>query len=188
MDHEWSSELLPEGAQGWDWVGLNLADGNALMAFRLRGQDGQPLWSAATFRPAGGSAQVLPSEAVAFEPLRYWTSPRTGIAYPVAWRVRIGTRLLHLQPLMDDQERDSRRSTGAVYWARHDRPTRVAATTTARALWSGRGSCPDLGWAGFVLGATPGFRSPLMPPSARCARSPGAQSARSAFCPVPQGT
>ncbi len=59
---------------------------------------------------------MLPSEAVAFEPLRYWTSPRTGIAYPVAWRVRIGTRLLQLQPLMDDQELDSRRSTGAVYW------------------------------------------------------------------------
>jgi predicted secreted hydrolase len=58
----------------------------------------------------------LPPEAVAFEPLRHWTSPRTSITYPVAWRVRIGPRLLQIQPLMDDQELDSRRSTGAVYW------------------------------------------------------------------------
>jgi len=86
------------------------------MASRLRGHDGQPLWSAATFRQAGGITQVLPPEAVAFAPLRHRASPRTGIGYPVEWRVRIGARLLHLQPLMDDQELDSRRSTGAVYW------------------------------------------------------------------------
>jgi predicted secreted hydrolase len=43
-------------------------------------------------------------------------SERTGIDYPVEWRVRIGQRYLHLQPLIDDQELDSRRSVGAVYW------------------------------------------------------------------------
>jgi len=53
---------------------------------------------------------------VAFEPLRHWTSPRASITYPVEWRVRVGPRLFHLQPLMDDQELDSRRSTGAIYW------------------------------------------------------------------------
>lgn len=116
LDHEWSSELLPEAAQGWDWVGLNLADGGALMAFRLRRQDGGALWSAATFRPAGGGAQVLGPGEVAFEPLRQWRSARTGIAYPVEWRVRVGARTLHLRPLIDDQELDSRLSTGAAYW------------------------------------------------------------------------
>jgi len=116
LDHEWSSELLPEGAQGWDWIGVNLDDGGALMAFRLRRPDGQALWSAATFRPLGASAQTLPPEAVAFEALRYWRSARTGITYPVEWRVRIGARVFLLHPLIDDQELDSRRTTGAVYW------------------------------------------------------------------------
>ncbi|MFZ4536416.1 lipocalin-like domain-containing protein [Propionivibrio sp.] len=116
LDHEWSSEMLPDEAQGWDWIGLNLDDGSALMAFRLRRQDGTALWSAATFRSLGGNALVLAPEAVAFAPLRQWRSARTGINYPVEWRMRIGTRLLHLQPLIDDQELDSRRSTGAVYW------------------------------------------------------------------------
>jgi len=116
LDHEWSSELLPEGAQGWDWIGLNLDDGGALMAFRLRSADGGALWLAATLRTATGGTQTLPPEAVAFEPLRQWHSPRTGIAYPVEWRVRIGPRTLLLRPLLDDQELDSRGSTGTVYW------------------------------------------------------------------------
>jgi len=116
LDHEWSSEYLPSGAKGWDWMALNLADGGALMAFRMRGAEGQSIWSAATLRPAGGAPEALAPDAVTFEPLRRWRSPRTGIDYPVEWRVRIGTRTLRLAPLMDDQELDSRRSTGTVYW------------------------------------------------------------------------
>ncbi len=116
LDHEWSSEVMPEGARGWDWIGVNLDDGSALMAFRMRGEDGRPLWAAATWRDADGAARTLPPEAVAFAPLREWTSPRTAIRYPVAWRVRVGPRVFELQPLLDDQELDSRRSTGAVYW------------------------------------------------------------------------
>ena len=116
LDHEWSSELLPADAQGWDWVGINLDDGGALMAFRLRRADGQALWSAATVRPAGATAQAAAPNEVAFTPLRRWRSPRSGIDNPVEWRLRIGARVLHLQPLLDDQELDSRQSTGAIYW------------------------------------------------------------------------
>jgi predicted secreted hydrolase len=119
LDHEWSSELLPTGAQGWDWIGINLADGSALMAFRLRGQSGAPsaaLWSAATLAQPGGATQTFEPQAVAFEPLAHWQSPRTGISYPVQWRLRVGPRQFTLQALMPDQELDSRLSTGAIYW------------------------------------------------------------------------
>jgi predicted secreted hydrolase len=116
LDHEWSSELLAQGAQGWDWIGINLADGSALMAFRLRGAADSAIWSAASLRQADGSTRTLPPAAVAFEPLRHWRSPRTGITYPVAWHVRIEQRSFRLEVLMDDQELDSRRSTGAIYW------------------------------------------------------------------------
>lgn len=37
LDREWSSQLLGEAQQGWDWLSLHLADGTKLMAFRLRG-------------------------------------------------------------------------------------------------------------------------------------------------------
>lgn len=124
IDHEWSSELLPEGAQGWDWIGINLDDGGTLMAFRMRPQevpvgrpsDGNVPWSAVTFRPAGGAASGLAAGSVVFTPLRQWRSPRTGIAYPVEWQLRIADRRFVLTPLFDDQELDSRRSTGAIYW------------------------------------------------------------------------
>lgn len=116
LDHEWSSELLPDGAQGWDWVGINLGDGSSLMAFRLRGTDNPALWSAATRWAASQEPLTFPPAAVEFEATRHWRSPRTAINYPVEWRLRIGQRSFMLQVLMDDQELDSRRSTGAIYW------------------------------------------------------------------------
>ena len=67
-------------------------------------------------RPAA-SAHAAAVRQSSSTPLRHWRSPRTGIDYPVEWRLRVGEReLLHLQPLIDDQELDSRRSTGAIYW------------------------------------------------------------------------
>jgi len=116
LDHEWSSEYLPEGARGWDWIGINLHDGGALMAFRMRGTDGRAIWTAGTLRDGNHEPRALAPDAVAFAPGRRWRSPRTGAEYPVEWQLDIDGRRLQLQPLMDDQELDSRRSTGAVYW------------------------------------------------------------------------
>lgn len=120
LDHEWSSTLMPPSARGWDWLGINLADGGSLMAFRMRGAEGRPLWAAATLVDAQGRARHLPPEAVRFEPLRRWRSPRTGADYAVRWRLVLdtgeGERRFLVDPLLDDQELDSRGSTGAVYW------------------------------------------------------------------------
>src|SRR5690606_30793897 len=49
LDHEWSSEYLSRDAAGWDWTGLNLDDGAALMAFCIRGKDGGTYWAGATY-------------------------------------------------------------------------------------------------------------------------------------------
>ena len=116
LDQEWSSELMPEGAVGWDWIGLNLDDGGALMAFRMRDAAGKTLWSGATRRQPNGEHDALEQGHIRFLPLREWTSPRTGARYPVAWRIEAGDLSFDLEPLMDDQELDSSRSTGAVYW------------------------------------------------------------------------
>ncbi len=116
FDHEWSSEYLDAEAVGWDWIGINLDDGAALMAFRIRGAEGAARWAGGTFRSADGKVQVLGKADVEFRDTRRWVSPRTAIAYPVQWRVRIGTREFDLEPLLDDQENDTRLSTGAIYW------------------------------------------------------------------------
>jgi predicted secreted hydrolase len=116
LDHEWSSEYLAGEAQGWDWLGANLDDGSALMAFVIRGRNGEPLWASATLRAPGQPALVLPPEAVRFTPKRTWKSPRTGTAYPIAMELRTGTTTWRIDPLMDDQELDARASTGTLYW------------------------------------------------------------------------
>lgn len=116
LDHEWSSEILPATAQGWDWVSVNFADGGALMAFRMRATGGGILWAGGSVRDRHGRLTILGPDEVSFEPRRIWRSPRTGADYPVAMRVRAGREELDIEPLMDDQELDSSVSTGIVYW------------------------------------------------------------------------
>lgn len=116
LDHEWSSEYLDSQAVGWDWIGVDLDDGAALMAFRIRGPQGEQRWAGGTLRGGDGHVQILQPADVEFHAGRRWTSPRTRIAYPVQWRVRAGSREFNLEPLLDDQENDTRLSTGAIYW------------------------------------------------------------------------
>ena len=116
LDHEWSSEYLAPEARGWDWVGLNLDDGGALMAFRIRDHHGGVFWAGGSFRDARGHIRTFAPSDVAFTPLSLWKSPRTGIEYPVAFRVAAGDIDVTLEPLMPDQELDSRASVGTVYW------------------------------------------------------------------------
>jgi predicted secreted hydrolase len=116
LDHEWSSEYLDPQAAGWDWIGLNLDDGSALMAFRIRDRQGQAYWSGASLRDPKGQVQILGPDAVSFVPLRRWRSPRTDVSYPVSWSVRVVARDFELEPLLDDQENDTRLSSGTLYW------------------------------------------------------------------------
>jgi predicted secreted hydrolase len=116
LDHEWSSQVLdPEGA-GWDWIGANLDDGSALMAFQIRARRGGKLYGHAIVRDRSGSIRQYDPDEVSFTPQRRWKSPRTGIEYPVATLLVTGATRWTITPLQPDQELDSRRSTGAVYW------------------------------------------------------------------------
>ncbi len=54
LDHEWSSEVMAAQASGWDWTGINLASGGALMAFRMRDLSGGTLWAGGSLRDANG--------------------------------------------------------------------------------------------------------------------------------------
>ncbi|MBN3791897.1 carotenoid 1,2-hydratase [Burkholderia sp. Ac-20353] len=116
LDHEWSSAPLDDNAVGWDWIGIDLDDGGALMAFEIRDNAGRKFWAGGTLRDRDGNTRALAPESVRFTPLRWWRSPHTDARYPVAMRVDAGDMQLLLAPLMDDQELDSRASTGAVYW------------------------------------------------------------------------
>jgi len=116
LDHEWSSEYLAANAAGWDWAGLDLDDGGAVMAFRIRDVRGATLWGGGTWQHADGRVERFGPDAIAFEPLRTWRSPRTSVEYPVSMRLRAGSYDAILTPLLDDQELDARASVGTIYW------------------------------------------------------------------------
>lgn len=127
LDHEWSQSLMHPDAVGWDWIGMNLNDGSALTAFRLRTKSGDALWAGGSLRAAGQTqAEVLAPGDVRFVPLRRWTSPASGAVYPVQWALELtrtppGKRVPQtlrytVQAVIDNQELDSRQSTGAIYW------------------------------------------------------------------------
>lgn len=116
LDHEWSEALMHPEAVGWDWIGMNLDDGSALTAFHLRRSDGSALWGGGSFRPRDGVARIFANDEVRFEALKSWDSPRTQAKYPTQWRVQTPAGAFEVRALLDDQELDSRGSTGGVYW------------------------------------------------------------------------
>ncbi|MBB3177819.1 putative secreted hydrolase [Variovorax sp. Sphag1AA] len=116
LDHEWSDAYLHPDASGWDWIGMNLFDGSALMAFRIRHRDGSTLWAGGSMRSPDGRMRVFSPEELQFTPEGRWVSPRTKGDYPVRLRIQTPVGTFSVHPLLDDQELDSSGSTGAVYW------------------------------------------------------------------------
>jgi predicted secreted hydrolase len=142
FDHEWSSDYLGSQSSGWDWIGINLDDGGALMAFQIRSTDGKPTWRDATLR-RGANGPVRTGLSPVFETLRSWRSVRSGAQWPVSQRVRIDDLVIELEPLFDDQELDARGSTGITYWE-----GAVTASVSGRRI--GRGYLELTGYAGAL--------------------------------------
>lgn len=139
LDHEWSDQILPPQAQGWDWLGINLFDGSVLTLFRLRRKAGSgpgsgsvagagaatalalagsdtALWAGGSWRGETGPSRSFEPADVGFEPVRLWTSPTSAASYPVEWRLHTPVGQYMLRALADAQELDARASTGTVYW------------------------------------------------------------------------
>ena len=116
LDHEWSEELMHPDAVGWDWIGMNLDEGFALTAFRLRRQDGSQVWAGGSFRTPGGKPYTFSPGEVIFSPQRYWTSVVSQARYPIEWIVKTPADFYTVKAVIENQELDSRASTGAIYW------------------------------------------------------------------------
>ena len=116
LDHEWSDTVLDPQAVGWDWIGMNLDDGRALTAFRLRRADGSVVWAGGSVRAPGQPPRSFGPDEVVFTPGRTWTSPSSRAVYPVEWTVATPDGRFRVSALLDNQELDSRASTGAIYW------------------------------------------------------------------------
>ena len=138
FDHEWSSEVLDAGSVGWDWLGINLDDGGALMAFRIRNAAGEIIYAHAALRDAAGRLTQFGTNEVSFTPLRRWTSPRNGAQYPLRMEIRCGPHRIDTVPVLDDQEISARRPLPVSYWE---------GLVTIRGTLAGRGYLELTGYA-----------------------------------------
>jgi len=116
LDHEWSDAFIPPQAVGWDWIGMNLDDGSALTAFRLRRADGSAVYAGGSFRRAGEAVRPFGPDDAVFTPGRTWESAASRARYPVEWAIATPVGKFSVKALLDNQELDSRGSTGAIYW------------------------------------------------------------------------
>jgi predicted secreted hydrolase len=82
-------------------------------------------------------------EQVEWTLLETWRSPRTGVKYPVRWRVQVGAQTYRVEPLLLDAELDSRPTTGILYW---EGPIRLIDDETGREV--GRGYLELTGYGG----------------------------------------
>jgi predicted secreted hydrolase len=117
FDHQWG-DFIAVGGGGWDWFAINLDDGRDLTISLVRDRDGTyPLVYGTLIGPRGETTH-LPSDALAVEPTGEWTSERTGAVYPSGWRISVPSEgmVLALEPVVLDQELDTRATTGVVYW------------------------------------------------------------------------
>ena len=141
FDHEWSSEVLGESDVGWDWLGINLNDGGALMAFRIRDAAGATVFAHATLRDAAGRTQIWSGREVQFKALRKWRSAR-GTEYPVETELRFSPHIIRTKPTIDDQELSTRRPAPVTYWE---------GLVQAEGTLTGRGYLELTGYAGKIV-------------------------------------
>lgn len=119
MDHEFSSSMLNQNQVGWDWFSIQMEDGREVMLYQIRTADGgKDPFSSGTIIEPDGTARHLPADAFTLTPLRNWTSKKSGGNYPVAWRIEIPSErlILESEPMLEDQELITSRSTRVAYW------------------------------------------------------------------------
>jgi predicted secreted hydrolase len=105
---------------GWEWFRAQLEGGTDMNLFVVRRPDtGERVLRLATVKWADGRVSV--ARDIVVEPLSRWTSPETGIVYPVDWAIAIPSLRAHLTIRQDMPNQE----------------TRVFGPT--RALWAGSG-------------------------------------------------
>jgi len=141
LDREWGSGGLGPREVGWDWFGLQLDDGSALMFYALRDRNGaRDPHSAGTWIAVDGNVRVLTDADVSIAVTGSWRNA-FGERYPAAWRIRVPALTLELavHPALADQELH----TTPPYW---EGAVDVSGTRSGQVL-GGRGYVELVGYA-----------------------------------------
>ena len=117
LDHQWG-DFISVADGGWDWYSVHLDDGRDFTVSVVRDEHGATVLQYGTLVGSGGETTHLSADDIDVQATGSWTSPHTGAVYPSGWLISVpgqGLRL-RLDPLLLDQELDTRGSTGVVYW------------------------------------------------------------------------
>ncbi|MBB3181721.1 lipocalin family protein [Variovorax sp. Sphag1AA] len=124
FDHQWGEfDVL---TLGWNWFALHLSDGSDLMLYQLFDMEGRTVMTAGTISNVQGSVPLKDGEVELIAGSK-WTSPRTRIAYPTEWRLKLPSGVLDVKPFQPDSEFDSSTTTANVYW---EGPVKVSGVLT----------------------------------------------------------
>ena len=117
IDHQWG-DFISVGTGGWDWFSIQLDDGRDFTASIVRDDGGATVMKYGTIIDAGGASRHLEAHEFSLDATGSWVSPHSGATYPSGWIIHVpGDALtMHVHPLVEDQELDTRSSTGVIYW------------------------------------------------------------------------
>jgi len=116
FDHQWGDFISVGG--GWDWFAVNLDDETDLTLSVVRDAQGTPVLQYGTLVDPDGTARHLGAAAFEVRSLSSWTSSVSGHTYPVQWTIALPAEdlAIELTPTIEDQELDTRATTGVAYW------------------------------------------------------------------------
>lgn len=117
FDHQWGN-FTTFTAGGWDWYSVQLDDGTDLMLYVVHLTDGSPPIVDGSLIAPDGSLTILDDTDFTLTPTDSWASPTSGITYASGWTVDVPTQniTLDLTPSRQNQELDTRLTTGLIYW------------------------------------------------------------------------
>ena len=120
MDHEFFTQQLTADQVGWNWFSIQFEDKTELMLFILRRKDGTiDPYSAGTYIDSIGKSTHLRSADFLLTPTdSLWTSPATGAAYPIQWKVSLPKLGISLdaKTKLPQQELTSSTKLAPSYW------------------------------------------------------------------------
>ncbi len=116
LDREWSSQPLAQNQRGWDWFSLHLSDGNKLMLYRLRHEDGNH-WLSGSWVDANGNLTPLSNDDIRLSEKNTRSikiDDETEITLPLDWLIELPemNRQFIVKPLYDQQWME----TSFPYW------------------------------------------------------------------------
>jgi predicted secreted hydrolase len=102
QDHQWGD--FAAGPGGWTWFSVQLSNHTQYMLYFIKDANGNLVQVVATQVNADGTYEAVPADQVSETPLSSWTSPSTGITYPLDWLVTLPGGQLTVTALQQNQE------------------------------------------------------------------------------------